>query len=244
MSRWDGIADPRRLAPLLLLALALFTGGEADGKPHWSQGPIRTDIQNLNCSSIALGSPYLEYEIGANLAQRVDRCRPRVGETFYIQLLVATIGSNCVGTRPRIELALPPGVKAVGMKRPGIRCLLRNPGSKRFRRVGARNGCPRKLLPGVTHHPHVKTWYSLNPPKGTARYPAWNMPQGTYLKILVPVRAKRRMSGIGDRHGCACAVAAIRTMNGTSMPGPRFSFRGPAPSTGPYVNLFAFGGRR
>lgn len=211
----------------------------AQAAPRWLDGPLKTEILNTNCLSQIWGTPYLESEVGAYLGQYVDDGSPVVGEVFDIHIVLATLGNECAGTRPGIEIALPPGVTPAAAG-PGIRCFIRSSGSQPFGPVTAAEGCPTRLRPGMNFHPSIPTWYSLNPEPGSPAAPAWPLPQGAQLEIQVPVVSDRVLNGIGDTSGCVCAVAAIRTINGTSEPEPQFSFSSSAPANGPYVNLFAF----
>jgi hypothetical protein len=211
----------------------------AQAAPRWSDGPLKTEILNINCVSQIFGSPYLESEVGAYLGQYVDDGSPVVGEVFDIHIVLATLGNECAGTRPGIEIALPPGVTPAAAG-PGIRCYMRSSGSQPFGPVTAAEGCPTRLRPGTNFHPSIPTWYSLNPEPGSPAAPAWPLPQGAQLEIQVPVVSDRVLNGIGDTSGCVCAVAKIGTINGTSEPEPQFSFSSSAPANGPYVNLFVF----
>jgi hypothetical protein len=228
------------VAAVVGLLFLLLPGG-APAAPHWSNGPTRTDISNVNCQSSIFGSPYLESEIGAFLGQYVDGGigSPAVGEVFDIHLVVSTLGNECAGTRPKLEIALPPGVRpALGSV--GIRCYISSSPSQPFGQVSTFEGCPDSLSIGTTFHPAVGAWYSLNPRPGSPAAPLWPLPQGATLEIQVPVVANRRMSGIADTSGCVCAVASIETVNGTSAPENAFAFSGSGPRFGPYVNLFVF----
>ncbi len=224
---------------MLVLALALVPVASAQGAPRWLDGPTRTEILNTNCISQISGFPYSENEIGAYVGQYVDDRSPVVGEVFDIHIVLATLGNECAGTRPGIEIALPPGVRPATTG-PGIRCYIRSSGSQPFGRVSVAQGCPSRLRAGTTWHPAVPTWYSLNPEPGSPAAPAWPLPQGAALEIQVPVVSNRIMNGIGDTNGCVCALASISTINGVSGPDPAFTFAHSSPSTGPYVNLFVF----
>ena len=56
----------------------------------------------------------------------------------------------------------------------------------------------------------------------------------------MPVVADRVMNGMGDASGCACVVAAVKTISGTSRPDDAFTWATGSPHTGAYVHLFAF----
>ena len=236
---FPSIAAVRRNIGLLALVMALVAAGSAQAAPRWSDGPIRSEILNVNCPSQIFGSPYLENEIGAYLGQYVDDGSPVVGEVFDIHIVLATLGNECAGTRPGIEIALPPGVTPAGTG-PGIRCYIRSDGSQPFGPVSAAEGCPTRLRPGTSFHPSIPTWYSLNPEPGSPAAPAWPLPQGAQLEIQVPVVSDRVLNGIGDTSGCVCAVASVETINGSSEPEPQFTFSDSFPASGPYVNLFVF----
>jgi hypothetical protein len=231
---------PRFVLALAVVLAALFPAG-ASAAPHWSNGPTKTDIYNYNCPSQISGFPYTESEVGAFVGQYVDGSTgsPRVGEVFDIHLIVATLGHECAGTRPKLEIALPPGVRpALGSV--GIRCYIRSSGSQPFGRVTTSEGCPNSLQPGTTYHPAISTWYSLDPRPGSPAAPLWPLAQGVTLEIQVPVVANRTMNGIADTSGCVCAVASIETINGSSRPESTFAFSHSAPQFGPYINLFVF----
>jgi hypothetical protein len=231
----------RRLLPVLagtFLALA----PTAAAAPRWSDGPLKNDIQNLNCSSIALGSPRAEFEVGAVMGQYLDDGSPVVGQVFDVRLLVATIGNDCAGTRPKLEIALPPGVRSAVGGANTIRCMRRAASSDPFAPVSTAEGCPSALRPGTTNHPSISGWLSLDPEPGSPAAPAWPLAQGGQLEIHVPVVADRVLNGMGDPSGCACVVGSVQTTNGVSRPEDAFTFASASPQTGPYQHLFVFAG--
>ncbi len=229
----------RRL--LVVLALVLLPTAVADAAPRWSDGPLTNDIVNPNCTSVIFPPTYYEYEIGAYMGQYVDDASPVVGEVFDLHLVVATLGNNCSGTRPVLEIALPPGVKpATGSGSPGVRCYIRADSNQGFETVTAQQGCPSQLRPGTTNHTALGPWYSLDPEPGSPASPAWYLPQGAQIEIQVPVVSDRPMNGIGDPDGCVCAVASITTVNGASVPEPGFTWSSSSPQSGAYINLFVF----
>lgn len=228
------------LALALAAALTLVSAPAASAAPRWLDGVLKTEIQNVNCVSQIVGSPYLEAEIGASVGQYVDDASPVVGEVFDVHLVVGTIGNECAGTRPKLEIALPPGVTpAVGGPHT-IRCWLRSSGSQPFGPVSAAEGCPTTVRPGTTNHPSISNWISLDPNPGSPAAPAWPLPQGAQLEIQVPVVADRVMNGIGDTTGCVCVVASVQTINGISRPDNAFTWASGMPSTGAYQHLFVF----
>jgi|GEM_PF-5283994 len=232
----------RRFIAILILTLLPATAAHAS--PRWLDGPLTNDIVNPNCTSLIFPPAYYEYEIGAYMGQYVDDDSPVVGEVFDLHLVVATLGNNCSGTRPALEISLPPGVTpATGSGSPGIRCYIRADSSQDFEAVTAQQGCPSRLRPGTTNQTALDPWYSLNPEPGSPAAPAWYLPQGAQIEIQVPVVANRTMNGIGDLTGCVCAVASITTVNGSSLPEPGFSWSSPSPQSGAYINLFVFPAR-
>lgn len=232
----------RQLVLPLTAALLLATAAGSSAAPRWSDGKLATEIQNVNCPSLIFGSPYAETEVGAYVGQYVDDGSPVVGEVFDVHLVVAVLGNECAGTRPKLEIALPPGVRPAVGGAHAIRCWLRADSSQPFGAVTAAEGCPTALGPGTTNHPAIAGWLSLDPAAGTPAAPAWPLPQGAQLEIQVPVVADRVLNGIGDPSGCVCAVASIQTVNGISRPDDAFTWASGSSSTGAYVHLFAFPG--
>lgn len=229
-----------RLTIALAAALALALAATASAAPRWQDGVTTFDIQNVNCSSIILGQPRLEAEVGVAVGQYVDDGSPVVGEVFDIRLTVGVVGLTCAGTAPRLEIALPPGVRpAVGAQH-SIHCLLQSTTSGPVEPVTAAQGCPDQVRPGLTSHPSIDNWISLDPVPGSPAAPLWKLPRGSILEIRVPVVADRVMNGIGDPSGCACAVASVETISGTSRPDALFTWSASAPRSGAYQHLFVF----
>ena len=118
-----------RLTLALAAALTLALACTASAAPRWQDGPMKFEIQNINCSSITFGPMRLESEVGVSVGQFVDDASPVVGEVFDVRIVVGTVGFNCSGTRPQIEIALPPGVAPAVGGQHTIRCFLQAPGA-------------------------------------------------------------------------------------------------------------------
>lgn len=227
-----------------ILASCLVTTASAHAAPRWLDGNLATEIKNVNCVSMIQGTPYLETEIGAYVGQYVDpeAASPAVGEVFDVHLVVATIGNECAGTRPKLEIALPPGVSPALTPQVGIRCYLSSGSGQPFGAVTAGQGCPTTVRAGTTNHPSISNWISLDPEPGSPAAPAWPLPRGATIEIQVPVVADRVMNGIGDPSGCVCVVASVQTINGISRPDDAFTWAHGSPSSGARIPLFVFPG--
>lgn len=231
---------------LFVLALLMIAPATSGAAPHWSDGVMKTPIQNLNCTSIIQGSPYPENEVAVWVSQYIDEkanpASPVVGEVFDVRVIVGTIGNNCSGTAPKIELALPPGVTPAISAQHRIYCYWTNNfNTSNWPEVTPDQGCPATLGIGMTNHPSVTTWHGVNPdPAHYGNTPLWLLPQGSGIEIRVPVVADRTMSGIGDTSGCSCVIAAVETINGTSMPEPSFSWSSGSPTGPAYQHLFVW----
>ncbi len=152
--------------------------------------------------------------------------------------MVATVGNECAGTAPRIEIALPPGVKPAISQAHRIFCFF-SPDLSNWNEITPAQGCPASVGPGLTNHPLISTWYGLNPDPGFG-FPQWLIAQGTAMEIRVPVVANRQMSGFGDPSGCVCVVASVTTINGESRPDDLFNWSSGSPASGAYQHLFVF----
>ncbi len=234
-----------RAALFVLAALALgslLTAG-ASAAPKWNDGVIANDVLNVNCQSAIFNPPgYLEDEIAVYTGQYIDddpaRLSPVPGEVFDVRVVVGTVGNECAGTAPRIEIALPPGVRPALSQEVPIRCLFTTDFTN-WNPITRSEGCPSSLGPGLTAHPSISTWYGLNPGPGSSS-PLWPIAQGVAIQIQVPVVADRQMNGFGDPNGCVCVVASVTTINGESRPDNLFSWGAGFPASGAYQHLFVF----
>ncbi len=225
----------------LVLGLLLTAGAAAAAR--WSDGVVANDVQNVNCQSAIINPPgYLENEIAVYTGQYLDddpaRLSPVPGEIFDVHVVVGTVGNECAGTAPRIEVALPPGVRPAVSQANPIRCYF-SPDFTNWNQVTQAQGCPESVRSGLTNHPSISTWYSLDPGAGYGS-PLWLLAQGTGLEIQLPVVADRQMNGFGDPKGCVCVVASVTTINGESRPDDFFSWSSGAPASGAYQHLFVF----
>lgn len=229
-----------RFALAVAAALTLVFAAPASAAPRWSDGVTRFEIQNVNCSSMILGQPRLEAEVGVAVGQFVDDASPVVGEVFDIRLTVGVVGLTCAGTAPRIEIALPPGVTpAVGAQH-AIRCFLQSRTTGPVEPVTTAQGCPDTVRAGLTSHPAISNWISLDPIPGSQAAPLWMLPHGSILEVRVPVVADRVMNGIADASGCVCVVASVETLNGASRPDTAFTWSASSPRSGAHQHLFVF----
>lgn len=218
------------LATAACLATMVAPAATAQAAPSWLDGNIAQEIVNSNCLT---SSP--EFEIGAYVGEYVDETIPSpvVGEVFDVHIVVATLGNECAGTAPKIEIALPPGVTPAITDQVGIRCYLGPIGN--MGQVGEE--CPDQLGIGTTNQPFVGPWYGVNP---DGNFPAWPLPQGHAVEIQVPVKSDRILSGIGDTSGCVCVLGSVETINGTSQPDFNFEWQNGSPQSGPFLSMFVF----
>jgi hypothetical protein len=231
------------LLALSAMAIVLASAAGATAAPKWSDGVIANDVLNINCVSSIFNPPgYLENEIAVYTGQYIDddvaNLSPVPGEVFDVHVVVGTVGNNCAGTAPRIEIALPPGVEPAVSQANAIRCYF-SPDFTNWNQITQAQGCPASVGTGVTSHPSISTWYGLNPDSGYGS-PLWLLAQGTAIEIQVPVVADRQMIGIGDPGGCVCVVASVSTLNGESRPDNFFTWSSGFPSSGAYQHLFVF----
>lgn len=233
----------------VVCALIALVPSAAVAAPHFSDGVANTSIMNVNCPSMIFGSPYLESEVGFWVGQYVDDqsnpMSPVVGEVFDLRLVVATLGNECAGTAPQLEIALPPGVTPAVGGAFTIRCYTSNEigNDAAWQSLPSSAGCPTTLDPGFTNHPNISTWYGLNPNPATYGSPLWKIGQGATVQIHVPVVASRLMNGIGDTSGCSCVVASVKTINGHAMPDSQFTWALSSPTGTAYQPLFVFPGK-
>ena len=111
---------------------------------------------------------------------------PRVGETYYVRVMVGGLGCSGMWVNP--EIRLPPNTQlAVDGSHP-IRCFLGNFGAEQQITDG---NCPTTLSSYTT----IGGGFIGIPPQ---LQPYWPLPQGKALRIEIPVVSSTQLSGIAS----------------------------------------------
>jgi hypothetical protein len=211
-----------------LIAGLLLTAG-ATAAMRFSYGPVRYELSKPHC---VFGNS--ETMVGGYLGAQINRRKrlPKVGQVFYVRVVVNRPGLSCGAEWTYADVALPPGLRPAISRRKPVRCFVRGASGKWVRARQAPDGsCGRNLGPSQTTHPRIRKWYGLNQVSGDV----WTVPQGITYRFDLPVKASRAIS---RKNSCACVVGGFKTSSGDSKPENAWSFgRGLFPSRGPYGPL-------
>lgn len=218
------------LATALTIALSLVlwsaAATPAAAKYTFKMGTPAYEIQGRDCWGTVNNT------IGGNVGAQVDRKKkkPKVGDVFYVRLLVTNAGLSCGSPYFYGALALPSGVKAVTSRKYRARCYVSSDFKKWDRFKNKVDGtCDTRFGPTQIVHPRIKKWWSVNMRSGDV----WPMPQGLIMRFELPVKSTRAI-GTSRSKGCACLVAGILSNQGNSLPSSTWSFSNRFPAaTGP-----------
>jgi hypothetical protein len=227
-SSWRMLAGT---AAFLIALLALCPVAQA--KRKWVAGTIeRSSV--VNCPSVIGGVPYNEVGAVANAESFVDQHRlPRVGQTFYVRTEPGAIGHPCANQSVAVEIVLPRRVELAISHRTPIRCAYWDIDTRKVTKVTRSGGCPRKAKHGV---------YGLALNRTGSKGPTWELPYGQALRIEVPVRSKRRLTG--GAHPISCGRKEGDPPCGSSSAGDNLQFAthvfdgNSSPWLVPYAPLF------
>jgi hypothetical protein len=175
----------RRIATALLVTAiaALLAPTLAQAANSWQEGPLEESLIS-DCNTHING-----YEAGAFLAYYVDPANPpKVGDTYYVALNVASIGSSsCAGMYGDFNLALPSGTTPHVTSSTPVICYVKFPGSSTWVRD---TGSECSQSPPASQY-----GYSFNP--AGLDPPFWPLPRGTIVEVDVPVVSTQPLNGAG-----------------------------------------------
>jgi len=108
---------------------------------------------------------------------------PRVGDVYYVHLVVGVIGNECAGgIAPILELGLPPGTQFAISPAFPVYCYYTNPLGQTSQ---VTSGCPQSASAGL--YGARFNWPYL-------------LPYATYLEMQVPVISSQQLNGIAGNH--------------------------------------------
>jgi hypothetical protein len=123
---------------------------------------------------------------------------PRVGDVYYVHVVLSTVGGVCLPTDGYVEpeLTLPPNTQlAISAANP-VYCWAYNP-QFQATQITAGNGCP--TTPQYPSYAGRGTYSLYSTYNGTGPYSKsgwWALPTGYFLEFQVPVTSTQPMSGI------------------------------------------------
>lgn len=172
----------------LSLALLLASTATSAQTLRWIDGVFEPSY-TLNCAhgySEVLTQSLIGY-YGAD-----DASFPRVGDTYYVRVLLGTVGAPCAGgAQVSVRVLFPLATTPVtGDPQRPIRCFsfpLSNPDQLAEYTDGSCPLSPIQVEPGV---------WQYNPTPSFAA--AWPVPTGQGLQIWFPVRSNSVLNGIGS----------------------------------------------
>ena len=212
------VCDPFRSRPAraaligVLLAMLLSIVGvpgaasvpsAAAAGVRWFDGGI-TYSNVVNCPSIIWGSPYTELGAGAYVGFSADpeTSTPGVGQTYYVRVAVAALGSTCSGQLADLNVKLPPNTSlAIGAGSP-IRCFVGTSELNGTRCPQALSSSAGSYGPGFLRIADVDTTYSG----------LWPLPAGgAQLSVQIPVVSSAVLAG-------ATLEGRVRVLDGNDSP--------------------------
>ena len=212
---------------LLLTIFILFAATEAPA--NWADG-VWTHTRTQNCPSMIQGNPYMEdlttewVGYGGNLT-----VPPKVGDIYYVRMIVGTPGNPCAGPYVHVELGLPKNTEFAIDAAHQIECWMQNPTADppRPRAQITDGSCPTQPSLGF----YGTGYYSFDTyPAGSWEGGPWPLATGATMELYVPVITRAPLNGISGTG--TKLVGAIQAIDGYLSPwdGEGLS----APSTGPY----------
>jgi hypothetical protein len=191
----------------------------------WHDGAIAWTSHNECISGL------VEYETGQYVGWYADTANPKVGDIYYVHVVVSTVGNACVGTYANVELLPPPSTYLAISQTNPVFCYYTNPQGVTTQNTA---NCPQSLSNGLYG-------YSLNPVASTT---PWPLALGSTIEIQVPVFSTAVMSGIATSTYLGAYVQAIDgAYNPTATPSlgqfvypnpPSITY--PSPSSGSITN--------
>jgi hypothetical protein len=173
-------------AILCISVLALInTSAQALVLP-WYNGGIQSPIgQDLACNTTIVETRVSGY---AGQTYIPPNWAPAVGEVFYAHLVLAHPGNPCSGSAVAIELLLPSGVNTAISANDPVFCYARVPANQSHGILllnldtDLNYGCPQVFGQGLQG-------LAIRAVRGGVGAGLWGMFQGSWLEILVPLKA-------------------------------------------------------
>jgi len=193
--RWRRTAVTAMVAAGLVAATVPAHAGSQSPRQYYN-GNIAYTSHVFQCTL----TPFVEYMTGvySGYYGTSDVTWPRVGDVYYVHIVMSTVGGICVGTDGYVEpeLTLPPNTQlAISAANP-VYCFAQDT-QGHVSQISTANGCPTSpQYPSYSGH----GTYSLYSTKaGVGPYSNngwWALPTGAFLEFQVPVTSSQPMSGI------------------------------------------------